>query len=82
MNLDIEKYLYDQVEKNLTNCICTQPEKLITSEQLLKNIEKVTLDIKTNGFVIEELKILYYNVSKIIEKNQVIYINETKLNPE
>ena len=45
------------------------------TEQILKNIKEA---INT----IEKPKILYYAVSKMIEKGNIIHMNETSLNPE
>ena len=64
-----------------STCTYTQSENVKTSEEIIDDINEAIDKITING-IIEELKIIYYDVSEIVEKGQIIHLKETNLNPE
>ena len=80
----INNELYEQVESTLYGdnySTYTQSENVKTSEEIIDDINEAIDKITING-IIEELKIIYYDVSEIVEKGQIIHLKETNLNPE
>ena len=80
----INNELYEQVESTLYGdnySTYTQSENVKTSEEIIDDINEA-IDKITINRIIEELKIIYYAVSEIVKKGQIIHLKETNLNPE